>query len=85
MGKTLVVGRDEIKAQRLAVPHNLSRKQYVELRMNYMKLIVSSKTELKKSFDKYKEFLAEVLSARRKLNDAEDRLVEVFERLEKVK
>ena len=79
--KDITMDIEEIKVQRLPVPYNLKRNQYVELRMEYMTTIVSAKKELKKSFDVYKEELSKVLSLRRKLTSAEDRLVEVFDRL----
>lgn len=83
--KTTITDIEEIKVQRLEVPYNLRRKQYVELRMDYMGMIVNAKKELKKAFDIYKTELSKVLSLRRKLNNAEDRLVEVFDRLDSPK
>lgn len=79
MAKETIKGIEQVKMQRLSVPANLSRKQYIALRMDYMTLIVSAKKELKKSFDIYKDELSKVLSLRRKLADCEDRLVEVFD------
>ena len=83
MAKTneIVIGIDEVKVQRLTVPFDLKQKQYLDLRMDYMQMIVSAKKDLKKAFDIYKDELSKVLSLRRKLTDAEDRLVEVFDRL----
>ncbi len=85
MVKTIVNDLDEVKVQRLPVPYDLKRSQYIQLKGDYVDMIVSSKVELKKCFDIYKEQLGEVLSLRRKLNDSEDRLVEVYERIEKAK
>ena len=79
--KTIVKDLDKVIVERITVPHDLTRQQYVELRMGYMTTIVKSKIALKKSFDIYKEQLGEVMSHRRRLNEAENRLVEVFERL----
>ena len=85
MIKTIVTGIKEVSVQRLPVPYNLTRKQYIELRMDYMNAIVSAKKGLKKAFDIYKDELSKVLSLRRKLIDSEDRLVECFDRLESPK
>ena len=79
--KTIVKDLDKVIVERITVPHDLTRQQYVELRMGYMTTIVKSKIALKKAFDIYKEQLGEVMSHRRRLNEAENRLVEVFERL----
>ena len=73
---------EEVKVNRLPVPFNLNRKQYLDLKWDYVDSIVASKIKLKKVFDTHREALREVISCRRKLNDAEARLVEVYERLE---
>ncbi len=85
MTKTIIKDIDKLKVQRLPVPYNLKRSQYIQLKGDYVDMIVSSKVELKKCFDIYKNQLGEVLSLRRKLNDSEERLVEVYDRIEKAK
>ncbi len=84
MSKTKTIGMNEVSVERLPVPKNLTQIQYADLRNRYVDVIVKSKKALKESFEKYKGYLAEVLSFRRKLNDAEERLVETAEMILKV-
>ena len=85
MIKTKIKDIDEIKVQRLTVPYNLTNKQYIDLKSDYTDTIVQAKIGLKKAWDIHREHLSEVLSYRRKLNDAENRLIEVYERIIKAK
>ncbi len=78
-------GIEEVKIQRLTVPQNLTRKRYVDLRLDYMQTLVTAKKALKKAFDIYKEELSTVMTLRRKINDSEDRLVEVYDLLDNLK
>ncbi len=85
MVKEIIKDMKEVIVERLTVPHNLTKKQYYDLKSDYTDMIVKSKVQLQKCFAIYKEQLAEVLSFRRKLNDAENRLIEVYDRIEKAR
>lgn len=83
MAKTVTVGINEAVVERLEIPKNLTTAQYFELKNKYVYMIVSAKKQLKDSYEIYKDELRSVLSYRRKLNDAEDRLVETIGMLDR--
>lgn len=85
MAKTKMIGFEEATVERLPVPNNLTRLQYFDLMGKYVDMIVKSKKQLKKCFATYKEELGKVFSMRRKLSDAEDRLIETIEMIEFLK
>jgi len=74
---------DKQVIERKEIPCNLPVNEYLKLKTKYVDEIVSSRRELKLWFDKYKEALGQLRTLKRRLNDSEERLVEVFDKLNK--
>ena len=73
----------KMEIPRNPVNKNLSRSNLIGLRLEYSEAIAELRKEFKKELDKYLDALRKKSALQRKINDAMDRLVEVFELLNK--